>query len=281
MKKLGYRFIAYLIDMMVVLLIVQSLSGIPAINKQLSTYTKYYDEYTKLVSVYTGFKTNLSNDFKDKKLTLEECEELINDYPDYQDVLEKYYQDESLTEKNYDKLVEEIDKDYSKQYQKLYYMIEKNSSFYMIVYIIVVMLYFVLFNRVTDGQTLGKKLVRLKIVNNTNENQKVPLWSYVVRACFLYQPIYYLIRIIGVYSLSQGNYYTLTSIIYDLQYYLEIIIIAMVIIRTDGRGLHDLVARTRVSLYNKEGEEIEKDNNPRKMKKLITKEKKEESSENN
>ena len=41
MFKLLRRFVAYFIDLMVVMLIAQSLSGIPAINKQLDDYNKY------------------------------------------------------------------------------------------------------------------------------------------------------------------------------------------------------------------------------------------------
>ena len=273
MKKIWKRLVAYAIDMMVVLVVAQSISGIPAINKQLSKYNKYYGEYTELVSNYTNFKVQLNQDFKDQELTEEEYEKLAKDYSVYKDVLEEYYQDEKLTEREYDSIIKKIDEDYQEQYQTLYYRTEQNSTFYMGVYLATIILYFVVFNKITNGQTLGKRIVRLKIVNSKDVSCKVPVWSYLVRACFLYQPINYLIKLVGIYTLSQSNYYTVTSVLYDVQYYLELIIMAMVLIRADGRGLHDLVARTRVALYDKNGNEIEDTSLMLGSKKLTTKKK--------
>lgn len=273
MKKIWKRLVAYAIDMMVVLVIAQSISGIPAINKQLSKYNKYYGEYMELVSNYTNFKVQLNQVFKDQELTEKEYGKLVKDYSVYQDVLEEYYQDEKLTEKEYDSIIKKIDEDYQEQYQTLYYRTEQNSTFYMGVYLATIILYFVVFNKITNGQTLGKRIVRLKIVNSKDVSCEVPVWSYLVRACFLYQPINYLIKLVGIYTLSQSNYYTITSVLYDVQYYLELIIMAMVLIRADGRGLHDLVARTRVALYDKNGNEIEDTSLMLGNKKLTTKKK--------
>ena len=56
--------------------------------------------------------------------------------------------------------------------------------------------YFIAFNKYTNGQTLGKKVMRLKIVNSKDIDAKVPIWSYLVRAIILYQPIYYLVKLL-------------------------------------------------------------------------------------
>jgi hypothetical protein len=52
MNKLFRRVVAYIIDMMVILLIVQSLSGVPQINKQLDDYNKYYGKCMNLYNTY-------------------------------------------------------------------------------------------------------------------------------------------------------------------------------------------------------------------------------------
>lgn len=257
MKKIWKRILAYLIDMMVVLIIVQSISGISVVNRQLDDYNRYYKEYTKLVEEYTGFKSELVSDFKNKKLSEKEYHSLIEDYPTYQESLETFYQDQELTEDEYQKVIDAIDKDYESEYKRLYYQIEKNSVTYFVLYLIVVLVYFVGFNKVTNGQTLGKKLMRLQVVNCDDSKKVVPIWSYFVRTLILYQPIYYLTKLIGIFTLKMNAYYQVTSIVYDVHYYLEFIVLLTVMIRLDGRGIHDLLARTRVALFDKNGNEIE------------------------
>ena len=257
MKKLFKRFIAYMIDMVVILMITQCLSGIPQINKQLDDYNEYQENYITLYEEWTAFKANLTDSFEDKELTEEEYNSLVEEHVTYVDVLNNYYKDGKLTEKNYEKLNTKIDDYYLKEYKNIYYKIENNSKVQFIIYLVVVLAYFVGFNKYTNGQTLGKKLMRLKIVNSKDNGKDVPIWSYIVRVLILYQPIYYLVRLIGINFMDVNMYYDITSIFYNFQSYLEMLIIAMIMIRIDGRGLHDLLARTRVALYDENGNEIE------------------------
>ena len=257
MKKLFKRFVAYMIDMMVVLLIVQCLSGIPQINKQLDDYNKYYDDYVDLYKNYAAFKLDLNEYFEDETLTEEEYNNLVQEHESYVDTLNNYYKNGELTTKNYEKLNTKVDGDYEKQYKEVYYKIEKNATFYLVIYLIVVIAYFVGFNKYTNGQTLGKKLMRLRIVNSKDSSSDVPIWSYIVRALVLYQLIYYITRLIGINFMNAGMYYNVTGIVYKVQSYLEMLIIAMAMIRIDGRGPQDLLAKTRVALYDRNGNEVE------------------------
>ena len=257
MFKLLRRFVAYFIDLMVVMLIAQSLAGIPAINKQLDDYNKYYDDYMTLFESYGEFKVDLTNDFKDKKLSKKEYEALIKEHEDYKDVLENAYVDNKITKKEYDKINKQIDKEYKNEYEEIYFNIEKNSVVYFSLYIIVVFLYFVFFNKYTNGQTLGKKLTRLKIVNIRDKEKMVPVWSYIVRAIILYQPINFMVKLIGAQVMGIDTYYMVTNVLYNIQSYLEILVIGMIIVRLDGRGLHDMLAGTRVILIDKNGDEVE------------------------
>ena len=153
-------------------------------------------------------------------------------------------------------------------YKKDYYNVEKNSICYFIIYLIVTFSYFVGFNYYTKGQTLGKKLLRLRIVNSKEEQDKVSILNYFIRCLFLYQPLYYIVKLIGVFILSSNNYYQITSIVYDINYYLEFIIILTVMIRMDGRGLHDLASSTRIASYDRTGQELDKENTSFLTKKL-------------
>ena len=257
MKKILKRIGAYFIDMMVVMLITQCLSGVPFINKQLDTYNKYYQEYSNALKEYSEFKLELQNSFKDEKITEKEYSKIIKISDDYKQEIEKFYDDKKITKKEYKTINKNMDNHYLKIYKKLYSKVENNSICYFIIYLITTIFYFVFFNYYTNGETLGKKIFHLKIVNNKDNNKKVSILSYIIRAIFLYQPIYYIIKLICVMTLNGNDYYSVTSIVYDIQYYLQFIIILTVMIKMDGRGLHDLLAGTRVASYNRKGEEID------------------------
>lgn len=255
MRKLFKRFIAYSIDMLVILIITQSISGIPTINKQLNDYNKYSNKYLTNYKEYSNLKVNLNKYFEDKKITDEEYNSLIKEENNYTNIFKDNYKEE-LSNEDYDKINKKIDKLYNNTYKENYYKMEKNSIMYNIIYLVVVILYFVGFNKYTNGQTLGKKLMRLKIVNNNDSNKDVPIWSYIVRLIILYQPILYITKLIGVSFMDISMYYTVTNYVYTFQSYLEMIVIATMSIRIDGRGLQDMLAKTRVVLYDRNGNEI-------------------------
>ena len=256
MKKLFKRFIAYTIDMMVVLLITQCLSGIPQINKQLVKFEKYSNEYVELTNNYVSFYGDLKKYFEDKELSEEEYSSLVEEHKNYVSLIDKYYVDSSLSNENYDKLGKVLYDDYVDSYKGIYYKMEKYSTFSSVVYLVVIFAYFVFFNIITNGQTLGKKLTRLKIVNSKDENRKVPVWSYIVRALVLYQVISYGTKLIVVNFLDVNMFYNVTSVVDKIESYLMMLIICMIMIRIDGRGLHDMISNTRVALYDKNGKEI-------------------------
>ena len=240
--------------MMVVTLIIQTLTSIPQINRQLDNYNKYYDEYSNLYNNYLHVKVDLNDLYKDSVITIDEYKLLIEDNGNYIDIINKYYVNEKIDD--YDKLVSEIDKDYNDKYVDLYYKIDKNMIIYFIIYLIVIFSYFVIFNIITEGQTLGKKLTRLKIVNNRNNNKKVLWWSYFIRTLILYQPVYYLVRLVGVNIFSTDFYYVITNVFYNICMLLEVLVIIMIGFKLDGRGIHDILANTRVILYDKNGNEV-------------------------
>ena len=178
-------------------------------------------------------------------------------FPEYKEVIDIRYEKKTITEDEYKELSEKTDKVYIKLDKKGLYKVESNNIVYFVLYIVVVLLYFGLFNWYTNGQTLGKKLMRLKIVNSKDSDKRVPIWSYIVRALVLYQPINYLVKLIGVIFMDYSMYYDTVKIISSVQGYLEMLILAMMVIRVDGRGLQDMLARTRVVSYDRNGNIIE------------------------
>ena len=113
-----------------------------------------------------------------------------------------------------------------------------------------------IFNIVTKGRTLGKRILGLKIVNNDNSTKNVSWIRYLIRALILYNPIYYLVMSIGVLILNVNNFYNYALILSNINNYLLILIVLMVLIRKDGIGLHELLSNTKVILVDKNGNEL-------------------------
>ena len=139
MNKLFRRFIAYIIDMMVILIATESLSSVPYINRQLDNYNKYYQDYLVNYNNYVSFKNDISYNFKDEELSKDEYDSLVDNHDNYVDVLLKYYIDNGLSKDNYDKLNEEIDKEFNNINLDYYYKLEKNSICYLIIYLVMVL----------------------------------------------------------------------------------------------------------------------------------------------
>ena len=256
MFKLFKRFLAYFIDMMVVLIIAQTIISIPFVDKKMTKYNDTYNDYLEYISDYSAFRLDLIDSYEDEKIDKEEYDELIEEHDNYKEILNTYYKDESLTKKNYDKLIKRIDNDYEEFSKKMQYKIDKYSIIYNVSYLVLTLLYFVGFNIITGGVTLGKKLMRLKIVNNLDSNKNVSLVSYLIRFVLLYKPIYYLTICIGVNLLNVNNYYNVISVVKGFHTYLEFVILIFMMVRLDGRGLHDILSKTKVVALDRFGNEI-------------------------
>ena len=272
MKTILNRVFAYAVDLLILLLVSSILTNISFLNPQLKNYNKYYGQLSDYAKEYNSFISDLEKYYKDGELSEKDYTKLIENHKKYEENLSKYYEDSKLSKKEYKKLEGEVEKDYQKKYEDLAYKIAKNSSISSAIYIIVTILYFGIFNLVTDGQTLGKKIFKLKIVSS--DDGKPNIVSYIIRSVLLYNTIYYLVSLIGIYTLNKENYYLVTNIVYQIQYYIQIIIICMVMLRTDGRGLHDILAKTKVISINDIKDGLSEENKTTEPKKAKSRKKK-------
>lgn len=250
MNKFFKRFLAYMIDIFIVSTVASCIMYIPGINKDTANYNKYYKEYNEMYNDYSEFIQKLNKYYKDNKLTSKEYEKLVSSNTEYKKVVDKYYKDGKLTKSNYKKLSNKLDSDFGNEYKNVYYKISRYSIINNIVYIVVIFIYFVGINILTKGQTVGKKILKLKIVNNKNPQDNVSFISYVIRALVLYNPLYYLALVIGPCIFDVSSFYTWSLVWSNIKNYLEIVILVMIIIRADGRGLHDLLASTKVVMLD-------------------------------
>jgi uncharacterized RDD family membrane protein YckC len=135
-------------------------------------------------------------------------------------------------------------KQYTDESSSITYELARKDGLTTILTILFSILYFVLFQYYFNGQTLGKKLMKIKVVSNDDE--KVSMNQLVIRSSLIDTIIFDLL-IFGFTVFSSETIY-ITSV-GTIQFIAGIVIIVsgfMVIIRNDSRGLHDLVANTKV-----------------------------------
>lgn len=246
MSNLLKRISAYFIDAVIVYLIVYLITSIPFVNFELDSYNAEQQKYGDAYTEYMDFTSDLKEFYDDGKITLNEYDKLKkNNSASYIKVLDKYYKDNKLTKSNYDKLLDKVYDDFKKIYKDSYYKINKYSTMYNIVYIVVLILYFVGFNVWTDGQTFGKKIFGLRIVNN-KDSKKLTWVNYLIRTFVLYNLFYYFALLLGPYFLDVDGFYNWGYVWGNIRNYLEIFILVMIIFRVDNRGIHDLLAGTKV-----------------------------------
>lgn len=132
----------------------------------------------------------------------------------------------------------------SEEYNNIVYNISKYSVIYTFVNVALYIGYFVIFQRSTQGQTLGKKLFKIKVISNNSNNVK--LWQLFLRTLFIYNIVSDLISGVSILLLPQNVYINFNSVVVIIFEFIMYASIIMLVFRADGRGLHDLVGKTKV-----------------------------------
>lgn len=134
--------------------------------------------------------------------------------------------------------------EYSNQIFEINYEYQRAIIPSTIVSVVINVVYFIIFAFLNKGQTLGKKVFKIKVVNQDGKNPSI--WNMLLRSIWLYGIITGIVNIIGVYVLNVKLFnYTSTTVNY-IYYGFIIISFFMVIYKKDGRGIHDIIGRTSV-----------------------------------
>lgn len=132
----------------------------------------------------------------------------------------------------------------SNDIQKLSYNIEKYSVSNSIITIIVYMAYFCGFQKWNKGQTLGKKITKISIQSNSGND--VSWTSYIIRTIICYDVLFSVIKLICIMNLPDSTYFQVSNVISSISYVIQLLIVFMILFRSDMRGLHDILADTKI-----------------------------------
>lgn len=200
------RMIAYIFDIMAISLISSALS--------MSSLNPNIDKIESLTSGYTERVESLNNDIS-----------------------------ELDSEKDSEK-IDKLSKEFYEYYEGYLYKQTRLSIFEGIVTVSSIILYYVVFALFFGGETVGKRLMKIKVVNR--DGKSVGFVNLLLRTIILYRMIITILNITFSYVFGLKNFLTSYNILYYVSMGIEMAIILMTLIRKDGRGLHDVVAGTKV-----------------------------------
>lgn len=270
------RIVAYIIDFFVITIISSALTYFTFLNPKYDEYKKVSLEYSNIVDAYyKGNDTTLLQD-KTKELKedinnykennheedVESLKELI-DYLDNYDFskleigelkakIEEYDFNDSKLKEKAEEYITYLDtyqsnnitiSDMQNRIQDLSYDLLKTGYVYVIGDIVIAILYFGVFNYITKGQTLGKKLMRIKIVSK--DNGDVLFYQYLIRAIILNGIILNVISLIAV-CFNKETFTTIYKYGSNFDTILMLTNFLMIMFMKNGRGLHDILAGTKV-----------------------------------
>mgnify|MGYP003226203548 FL=1 len=134
--------------------------------------------------------------------------------------------------------------EYSEKIIPLNYELSKRKLPANIATVVVFIGYYVVFAYFNKGQTFGKKICKIKVVNN--DGDKPSIWNMLVRSLFIYGIITSLYSIITINFLSMNDFSYSVSVISIIECMFIVITVLMMLYKKDGRGLHDIIAKTNV-----------------------------------
>lgn len=134
--------------------------------------------------------------------------------------------------------------EFVEEYNKLSYVNQKDNYIYYAVELIITAGYFIVFQGLNKGQTLGKKLLKLKVVQNNNSEVKMK--NIILRTLLLYNIMPLAITVCLIKIMSMQTYNNVYTIIASLETIFTFITVVFILYRKDKRGLHDIIANTKV-----------------------------------
>ena len=147
---------------------------------------------------------------------------------------------DSLTQDYLDKEIEF--NEYLNDYSEINYELDKQNIVYTIVNIIFVIVYFIIIPYFFKGQTIGKKIFKIKVF----KENKLTITSLIIRNLIINGLAYMVLTLILLFILPYNIYFISTSILTLIQ--LTIMIITIIGIIKNNRKLiiHDKLSKTQV-----------------------------------
>lgn len=134
-------------------------------------------------------------------------------------------------------------KEYFNQYSSIEYLISKEMFLQNLFSLILMIGYFVILPYYYNGQTIGKKMMKIKIVK---EDDKLTINDLALRSLLSNGIAMTFIELALIFLIKDTAYFITISILSFIQFLLVITSIFMILYRKDKKALHDIVCKTLV-----------------------------------
>lgn len=134
--------------------------------------------------------------------------------------------------------------EYTNTTNDISYEIQKSSTTVSIATLIISIGYYIIFQFLNKGRTIGKKIMKLRIVNQ--EDKEPNIIQIIIRTIITNEILSNLIIITTILLLSKKVYTDIYYIIVSVTYIFIIVSALMILYRNDKLGLHDMISKTKV-----------------------------------
>ena len=128
---------------------------------------------------------------------------------------------------------------------------ELNNSLlpFLIIYAGTTIFYFGILSYITNCQTIGKKILKIRV--NSIKDKEIKPYLYLLREILITNFIFRILSIITIINCSPTKWNMYNNALSNAQAFVYALILGFMIFRDDERGLHDIICRTEVIEYSK------------------------------
>lgn len=256
MKKFVARLISFFLDLMLISLIVSFIANTSLFVEHASDITLIRNEAYRINEEYKKLDEEIDDILNDAVVSSEEFNYMHTNFINFRVVFDDIRPDVNVSKDYIDTFHERLDEAYKDKYNDELFRIALASRHENIIAIIIYLLYFGVLQYFLKGQTIFKKLFRLKVVDNTNIRMRIPIWKFILRTILICDIIFIAADLIAISNLELSRYLTFNGVLGNIRYFYEVAFILVIFLRDDQRSIHDLLFNTKVVRFNKEGKII-------------------------
>ena len=154
-----------------------------------------------------------------------------------------------------EKLMQELDEQllnkeittekYAEEYSNALYDYQKENVLQSGISVALTIVYYAIFQYMNKGQTIGKKLLNIKVVDKDTKKPTTILKG-LIRSLIIFSILSGTLSILFLYMLNKENYFIIYFSLLSFELIFSLITVILMLYKKDGRGLHDIMANTIV-----------------------------------
>ena len=124
------------------------------------------------------------------------------------------------------------------------YQISYYSTYINIIMIVFQFIYYCIFQYFNDGKTIGKALMRIKVVSN--DGKRVKFYQLLIRTFIINGMLITCLNVVSLFIFSKEVCLEVLPLIQFADTLIMFVCLLMLLFRKDGRSLHDLVSGSKI-----------------------------------